>query len=62
MVLGFEGFTPDQIAQIREALPKAAYLVKLVKENLTTINAVLPVLLMVIQVVNAKQKEMGNVV
>lgn len=58
--LRFEGFNDAQIAQIHAALPKVEYLIKLVKENLTTINAVIPVLLMVVQVVNAKQKELGS--
>jgi ABC-type transporter Mla subunit MlaD len=58
--LRFEGFTDQQIAQIHAALAHVEHLVGLVKANLPEINAVIPILQMVVQVINAKQKELGQ--
>ncbi len=58
--LKFEGFSDQQIAQIHEALPKVEHLIGVVKANLAEINAVVPVLQMVVQVINAKQKEFSR--
>ena len=57
--LKFEGFNDAQIAQIAAILPTMQHLAEVVKTELPNINKVIPVIAMMIEQFNAKQKEVS---
>ena len=57
MGLHAEGFTDEQIAQIDAAKPKFAYVMNLLKENMTVITEVIGVANMIAAQIAQHQKE-----
>ena len=57
MGLHAEGFTDEQIAQIDAAKPKFAYVLNLLKENMTVITEVIGVANMIAAQIAQHQKE-----
>lgn len=57
MGLHAEGFTDEQIAQIDAAKPKFAYVLNLLKENMTVITEVIGVANMIASQIAQHQKE-----